>query len=296
MSKRIIEVAKEACYLKLRNSQLIIEHENEELGSIPIEDMSALVIDHPQTVITQAVLSELVKANVMVISCDDKHQPIGLFLPLDSHSTQTERFTAQLELGLPAKKNLWKQIVQGKVKGQARVLHDVTGSDAGIGKLVKKVRSGDPENIEAQAARRYWSRLFDSDKFRRDRFAEDQNRYLNYGYAVLRALVSRSLCAAGLHPSIGIHHKNRYNSYCLADDMMEPYRPLVDLNVWQIVEDHGHDSDMDQDIRRRLIEIIKREVKVDGEKYTFQGAVQKSTQSLARVMQGYEKILSLPEY
>lgn len=296
MSKRIVEVATEGCYLKLRHSQLIIEREGEEVGSIPIEDLSALVIDHPQTLITQAVLSELVKANVMVISSDERHQPIGLFLPLDSHSTQTERFTAQLELGLAVKKGLWKQIVQGKIKGQARVLHDVTGSDAGIGQLLKKVRSGDPENIEAQAARRYWSRLFDKGTFKRNRFAEDQNRYLNYGYAVLRALVSRSLCATGLHPSIGIHHKNRYNSYCLADDLMEPYRPLVDLNVWQIVEDHGHEREMDREIRRRLIEIVKREVRVDGEKYTFQGAVQKSAQSLARVMQGYEKVLSLPEY
>ncbi len=296
MTKRIVEVATEGCYLKVRHNQLIIESDGKEAGSIPIEDMSALVIDHPQTLITQAALSELIKANVMVISSDEKHQPIGLFLPLDSHSTQTERFTAQLELGAPAKKNLWKQIVRSKVRGQARVLRDITGSDAGIGQLAKKVRSGDPDNIEAQAARRYWSRLFDSERFKRDRFAEDQNRYLNYGYAVLRALVSRSLCAAGLHPSIGIHHKNRYNSYCLADDLMEPYRPLVDINVWQIVEDHGNDSTMDREIRKRLIEIIKREVQMADEKLTFQGAVQKSAQSLARVMQGQEKRLSLPEY
>lgn len=296
MTKRIVEVATEGCYLKVRHDQLVIEQEGVEVGSIPIEDMSALVIDHPQTLITQAVLRELVKSNVMVVCSDNKHHPIGLFLPLDSHTTQTERFAAQVELGLPTKKNLWKQIVQGKVRGQARVLHDVTGNDAGISQLVKKVRSGDPNNIEAQAARRYWSRLFTSEQFKRDRFAEDQNRYLNYGYAVLRALVSRSLCAAGLHPSIGIHHKNRYNSYCLADDLMEPYRPLVDINVWQIVEDHGHETEMDREIRRRLIEIIKREVSIDGEKLTFQGAVQKSAQSLARIMQGQEKLLSLPEY
>jgi CRISPR-associated protein Cas1 len=296
MSKRIIEIATEGCYLKVRHNQLIIERAGEEVGSIPIEDMSALIVDHPQTLITQAVLRELLKANVMIISSDERHQPVGLLLPLDSHTTQTERFAAQVELGLATKKNLWKQVVQGKVRGQAKVLHDVTGNDAGISQLVKKVRSGDPSNIEAQAARRYWSRLFASEQFKRDRFAEDQNRYLNYGYAVLRALVSRSLCAAGLHPSIGIHHKNRYNSYCLADDLMEPYRPLVDINVWQIVDDFGHKKDMDREIRLRLIEIIKREVTVDGEKLTFQGAVQKSAQSLARVMLGQEKLLSLPEY
>ncbi|OOZ39138.1 hypothetical protein BOW53_12870 [Solemya pervernicosa gill symbiont] len=296
MPKRIVEVSTEGCYLKLRHRQLIIEREGKEVGTVPIEDMSALVIDHPQTLITQAVLSELVQANVMVISSDEKHQPVGLFLPLDSHTTQTERIAAQIDLGAPTRKGLWKQIVKRKVRAQARVLHDVTGSDAGIAQLEKKVRSGDPDNIEAQAARRYWSRLFDSECFKRDRFAEDQNRYLNYGYAVLRALVSRSLCATGLHPSIGIHHKNRYNSYCLADDLMEPYRPLVDLNVWQIVEDHGHDNEMDREIRRRLIEIIKREVVMEGERLTLQGAIQKSAQSLARVMQGYEKLLSLPEY
>lgn len=296
MSKRIVEVATEGSYLKLRHNQLIIEREGESVGSVPIEDMSALIIDHPQTVITQAVLSELIKANVMVVSSDEKHHPIGLFLPLDSHTTQTERFASQLNMGQATRKNLWKQIVQAKVKGQARILRDVTGADAGISQLVKKVRSGDPDNIEAQAARRYWSRLFDSGRFKRDRLAEDQNRYLNYGYAILRALVSRSICAVGLHPSIGIHHKNRYNSYCLADDLMEPYRPLVDLNVWQVVEDFGHDNEMDREIRRRLIEIIKREVVMEGEILTFQGAVQKSAQSLARVLQGYDKLLSLPEY
>lgn len=296
MTKRIIEVSSARCYLKLRHKQLLIEREGEEQGSIPIEDISALIIDHPQTLLTQALLSALLSANVMVVSSDARHQPVGMFLPLDAHTTQTERFRAQINLTQPIRKNLWKQLVQCKVRGQASTLKDISGSDAGLLQLVRKVRSGDPDNIEAQAARRYWNRLFDDSAFRRDRSADDQNRYLNYGYAVLRALASRALCAAGLHPSIGLHHKNRYNSYCLADDLMEPYRPLVDLNVWQITQQFGQNYVLDKKIRRRLIEIIKREVSVDGERFTFQGAVQKSAKSLARVMLGQEKRLSLPEY
>lgn len=295
MTKRIIEIGSEGCYLHIQNKQLVIERERTPIGSTPVEDLSALIIDHPRTLITQACLRELVKANVMVITADERHQPVGLLLPLESNTLQAERFSAQAALSKPAKKALWKQIVVSKVRHQARVLKMFTGKDAGLTPLSKKVRSGDPDNIEAQAARRYWSRLFPEGDFKRRREAEDQNRFLNYGYAVLRALVGRNLCAAGLHPSLGIHHHNRYNAYCLADDLMEPYRPFVDHRVKRVVERHGGEKEMDREIRKELLEIVGEPVTMESEQLTFQGAIQKSAQSLAKIVDGAEKTLLLPD-
>lgn len=294
MTKRIIEIGTEGCYLKLRHHQLIIQRDKNEVGSIPIEDISALIIDHPQTIISAPVLTHLLENNVMVIHSDARHQPIGMFLPLQSHITQTERFSAQIQLSLSQKKNLWKQLIFAKIQMQAKVLHDLIGNDAGLSVLTKRVRSGDPENIEAQAARRYWGRLFEDDNFRRDFGAEDQNRYLNYGYAIVRSVMSRSICAVGLHPSIGLHHHNRYNAYCLADDLMEPYRPYVDIITYDVVKKHGNQADMDKEIRSELLKLLTWEIKMATEKLTFQGAVQKTAQSLARIVLGETRHLALP--
>jgi CRISPR-associated protein Cas1 len=290
--KRIIDISSEGCYLKYQNNQLIIEREGEKIGKVPIEDMSAIIIDHPQALITQVCLSKLVAANVMVVCSDEKHQPVGLFLPLESNTLQSERFTQQASLGKSVKKRIWKQLIIQKIRLQGQVLKDITGKDAGLWPLAKKVRSGDPENIEAQAARRYWARLFQS--FKRDREAEDQNRYLNYGYAVLRALVARSLCATGLHPCLGIHHHNRYNAYALADDVMEPYRPYIDTNVWRIVEHYGQRSDMDKALREELLQFVKMPLKVEEETVTMQAAIRKTVQSLSKIVQGRNQQLVLP--
>ncbi len=294
MSKRIIEIGTEGCYLKLKHQQLIIERNGELVGSIPIEDMSALIIDHPQTLITQPVLSELIESNVMVISSNARHQPIGMFLPLQSHTTQTERFSAQASMSTSLKKRLWQQLIQTKVHMQARVLKSLTQNDAGLSALAKKVRSGDPENIEAQAARRYWSRLFEQDSFKRDTAADDQNRFLNYGYAIVRAVTARAICATGLHPTIGLHHHNRYNAYCLADDLMEPYRPFVDLLTYEIVEKYGQDAEMEKTVRSELLQLLTWEINMGTEKLTFQGAIQKTAQSLCKAILGETRQLSLP--
>lgn len=295
MTKRIVEVSTEGCYLRCRHAQLVIEKEKEVLGKVPIEDMSALIIDHPQTLITQACLARLLEDDVMVVSSDSKHQPVGMFMPLQSNTLQTERFKSQLSASTPLKKRIWKQLIQGKIRLQAKILKDLTGKDAGLSVLAKKVRSGDPDNIEAQAARRYWRRLFSESSFKRDRFADDQNRYLNYTYAIIRALLARSLCGAGLHPSIGIHHHNRYNAYCLADDLMEPYRPFVDLHVWEIVNEKGSDCEMDKTLRANLLGIVKRQVKMETEMLTFQGAMQKTAQSLVKAFNDKSQVLALPD-
>ena len=295
MSKRIIEIGQEGCYVRFRHQQLLIEKDDQLLGTVAIEDMAALIIDNPQTLITQACLGRLLDANVMVISSDARHQPNGMFLPLQANTLQAERFAYQINAALPLKKNLWKQLIQAKISMQAKVLKDLTEQDKGLRVLAKKVRSGDPDNIEAQAARRYWQQLFGQQGFKRDRFAEDQNRYLNYCYAIVRALVSRSLCAAGLHPSIGVHHHNRYNAYCLADDVMEPYRPFADLHVWECVQEYGAEQDIDKPIRANLLNIVSRQIKVKSEMLTFQGAIQKTAQSLSKIFQGEEKTLVLPD-
>ncbi len=296
MSKRIIEIGTEGCYLHFKHQQLIIERDKEIIGSVSIEDMSALIIDHPQTLITQTCLGKLLDANVMVISSDEKHQPNGMFLPLQSNTLQSERFDHQINATTPMKKNIWKQLIYCKVMMQARMLNDLTGKDMSLKVLAKKIRSGDPDNIEAQAARRYWSQLFEQDGFKRDRFADDQNRYLNYCYAIVRALVARSLCATGLHPSIGVHHHNRYNAYCLADDVMEPFRPIADLHVWECVKEYGSEQEMHKTIRANLLNIVERRVTMDKEMLTLQGAIQKTSQSLGKLFQGEEKLLALPDF
>lgn len=297
MSGRIIEISSPACYVSVKRKQLIIEQEGDVIGQVPIEDMAALVIDHPQTVLTQKCSNQLLENNVVVISSDATHQPIAMLLPLVGHTLQTERFIAQANLSQPTKKSLWKQLIQSKIKFQGKVLESLTENDAGLKMLVKKVRSGDPANVEGQAARRYWSRLFGTDgTFRRDRDAEDQNRFLNYGYAVLRALCARSLCAAGLHPTLGLHHKNRYNAFCLADDLMEPFRPFVDLKVHQLVLELGVDHELNKETRALLLEMVYTPTTFESEEMPLINAIQRSAQSLAQVVMQERKALLLPSY
>jgi len=206
--------------------------------TIPFADIAVLVTSHPQISFTQAVLAGLAAAGGMFIVSNEKHLPAAMLLPLSTHSTQTERFARQAAVSLPARKRAWQQIVQAKLRAQARLLEETTGADQGLRQMATRVRSADPDNLEAQAARIYWPALFGKDvsgePFRRDPEGEGINVHLNYGYAVLRAIVARALCASGLHPSLGVHHHNRYDTFCLADDLMEPFRPLVDRVVGRL--------------------------------------------------------------
>jgi CRISPR-associated protein Cas1 len=203
--------------------------------TIPFADIAVLVTSHPQISFTQAVLAGLAAAGGMFIVSNEKHLPAAMLLPLSTHSTQTERFARQAAVSLPTRKRSWQQIVQAKLRAQARLLEETTGADQGLRQMAARVRSGDPDNLEAQAARTYWQALFgegpSGEPFRRDPEGGGINVHLNYGYAVLRAIVARALCASGLHPSLGVHHHNRYDTFCLADDLMEPFRPLVDRVV-----------------------------------------------------------------
>ena len=240
MIDRIIEIANPA-RLSIRDAQLVIERTRREQLSLPfttpVSEIAVLLLAHPQIILSQAVLSRIAEAGGSVVTIDGKFLPTSMQLPVQAHFLQTERFAKQMQLSLPTKKRLWQRIVGAKIKAQGELLKELHGTDAGLIAMSARVRSDDVGNLEAQAARRYWGQIFGDTKFRRGSEEPNQNRHLDYGYTVLRAAVARALCAAGLHPSIGLRHKNRYDAFCLAADVMEPFRPLIDRRVAQWIAD-----------------------------------------------------------
>lgn len=295
MESRIIDLSEEPASLSVRYEQLLIKHGDRE-DSVPLEDIAALIVAHPAVCFTQAVLSGLIENGGIFIICNERRLPSGMLLPLEAHSTQTERITAQITASVPLQKQLWAQLVAAKLKAQAALLTEKTGNDWGIGHLSLKVRSGDPSNIEAQASRRYWQALF-GDTFRRIPGAEDNvNSLLNYGYAVLRGIIARGICGSGLHPSLGIHHHNKYNPFCLADDLMEPFRPLVDCAVFEILKERGEDTPLDKVSKAALIEkVALRRFELKGEERTIFQIASRLAASLASIYLGKGRNLKLPE-
>jgi len=234
MIKRIIDIS-EPAYLHLKNQQLIIDKNGETVGSVPIEDLGVVILENPQIVITQMAVIACQKNNVAVVFCDDKHLPYSVLLPVsDANTLHNKILRQQIEMTQPAKKRIWQQIVVHKIKQQLITLEKAGKNTSQLERLVKKVKSGDPENIEAQAAKKYWRLLF-GDDFRRDIDEPSINSLLNYGYAIVRAMIARAIVGSGLHPAIGVFHKNQYNGLCLADDLMEPFRPWVDWLVFNFV-------------------------------------------------------------
>lgn len=297
-------------YLKTANEQLVVEtplpvpvqgEDGEEIKTtsktIPIEDIGLLVIDHHQVTITQAVLSKLLANNTAVITCDDTHHPTGMMLSLDGHSLQAQKFTAQVNATQPLKKQLWQQTVAAKIRNQAAMLAFRRTEHKILLSLAENVKSGDSENAEAQAAAYYWKRVFPEDlDFRRERYGPPPNNLLNYGYAILRAMVARSLVASGMLPTLGIHHRNQYNAYCLADDVMEPYRPYVDYVVFQLVRQNGQYLDMNPAMKKALLEVPAMDVMIDGKKSPMMNAVQRTTASLAKCFEGTARKVLYPEF
>jgi CRISPR-associated protein Cas1 len=281
--------------------------------TVPFADIAVLVTSHPQISFTQAVLAGLAAAGGLLIVSNEKHLPAAMMLPLSTHSTQTERFARQAAVSLPTRKRAWQQIVQAKLRAQARLLEEVSGEDRGLGTMAGKVRSGDPDNLEAQAARIYWQGLFGEERsgepaeaFRRDPEGEGINLYLNYGYAVLRAIVARALCASGLHPSLGVHHHNRYDTFCLADDLMEPYRPLVDRVVARLhLKSENSNAQgardaspaanqLDKDAKKAILEGLLVRYTGDGESRTLFDWASRSASSLVALIEDREEQLSFP--
>ena len=286
----------QAAYLSLRDGQLLVRLPAEEGSrSIPIEDIGVLILDHQQISITHGLMNALEAHKCALITCSASHMPSGLLLPLDAHSLQSERFQTQIEATLPLKKQLWQQTVRMKIQNQARVLEEVYAQpQANMLAWVKQVRSGDPDNLEARAAAYYWANLFPSlPKFTREREESAPNALLNYGYALLRAVVARSLVSVGLLPTLGIHHHNRYNAYCLADDIMEPYRPYVDKFVQEIYEREYPES-LTKDIKHRLLTILEQDVVIDGITHPLSIATSLTASSLVRCFEGSSKQIDYP--
>jgi CRISPR-associated protein Cas1 len=263
---------------------------------IPIEDIGVVILDHKQITITQATLGALLENNVAVITCDNNRMPAGLVLPLTGNTTQSERFRHQIEASLPLKKQLWQQTIQTKILNQSRVLHLQRGEECGnMEAWAKQVKSGDSDNLEGRAAAFYWQTLFGRIKgFRRDREGIPPNNLLNYGYAILRAVVARALVGSGLLPSLGIHHHNRYNAYCLADDIMEPYRPYVDRLIAEIVDSGEDISTLTTELKSKLLSIPVLDVVINGKRSPLMIGVGMTTASLYKCYSGEIRKIAYP--
>ena len=298
-------------YLSLRLKQLVIKAPEEDgdmpdfedtrcyrsvVKTIPIEDIGIVILDNKQITVTQGLLEELIDNNCAVITCGSNHLPVGLMLPLYGNTIQNERFRHQLDASLPLKKQLWQQTIQYKIANQASVLKYVTGDEHNNMRVWSSaVRSGDPDNMEARAAAYYWKTIFpDKADFTRGRDEAEPNNLLNYGYAILRAIIARALVSSGLLPTLGIHHHNRYNAYCLADDIMEPYRPYVDRIVYDITQEYGY-CELSKEIKVKLLSIPVVEVNISGKRSPLMVAASQTTASLAKCFNGEMRKIIYPE-
>jgi CRISP-associated protein Cas1 len=298
MIDRIIEIANPA-RLTVRDAQLVIERQlaDRQLSlpfTTPISEIAVLLLAHPQITLSQAVLSRIAEVGGSVVTIDNKYLPMSLLLPVQAHFLQTERFAKQIQLSLPNRKRLWQQIVKAKIRAQGELLKGLHGSDAGLIAMSARVRSDDAGNLEAQAARRYWSQVFGDSKFRRGAEGPDQNRHLDYGYTVLRAAIARALCAAGLHPSIGLRHKNRYDAFCLAADVMEPFRPLIDQRVAQWITDHDPAGELDSATKNWIIGATTMRYVCDREQRSLFDLLLRMTNSLAQCVTGELREIDIP--
>jgi len=283
-------------YLSLNNGQLVVKvlSPQEKTATIPIEDIGVVVLDHQQISITHSALSALTENNAALITCNAKHLPIGLLMPLAGNTVQSERFADQIGTSLPLKKQLWQQTVVQKILNQAIVLKEMTGTEVGCMQAwAQRVRSGDSENMEGRAAAFYWNSMFEG-KWTRDREGVWPNALFNYGYAILRAIMARALVCSGMLPTLGIHHHNKYNAYCLADDIMEPYRPYVDRKVMQMLTIWKEAEEINAEMKRALLEIPVTEVIIEGRRSPLMVAASMTTASLYRCFRGEQRKIVYP--
>lgn len=279
------------------NAELPETFKQKQTITIPIEDIGVVILDHKQITITQALLEKLLANNCAVITCDSQHLPTGLMLPLNGNTLQSERFRNQLDASLPLRKQLWQQTIQCKIRNQASVLRKHRNMETGnMMAWANEVRSDDATNLEARAAAYYWRNLFpDIPDFTREREGDYPNNLLNYGYAILRAIVARSLVGSGLLPTFGIHHHNRYNAYCLADDIMEPYRPYVDALVIELCNKGFNESILTTEIKKELLQIPVLDVVINGQRSPLTIACSQTTASLAKCFAGDLRKIVYPE-
>lgn len=294
MIGRIVEVADDKRHLFKSRGFLVVrdtEGERKELGQVPLDDIAAVIANAHGLSYTNNLLVALAERGAPFVLCAANHNPVGMLWSVDGNFQQAKRFDAQLAATKPTRKRLWAELVKSKIQQQATVLESSGAPTAVLDRLAKKVRTGDPDNIEAQAARQYWRLLF-GDSFRRDRDRQGVNSLLNYGYTVARAAVARAVIAAGLHPTLGIHHANQGNPMRLIDDLLEPFRPTVDLTVWQLFQ-HGEDQ-INPDTKRVLVRSMYGDMETPAGRTPVMVCMQRLATSLAQVYLGECRQLDLP--
>lgn len=291
MLKRTIYIGTPT-YLKLQDRQLKIEDAitGELKGTVPIEDMGFLILDHPQITISHPLIILLQQNNVAIITCDESHLPLGLMLPISGHVEHSERLKHQVNISEPLRKQLWKQTVESKIFQQKEILRINGLPHSNMIKYMNDVKSGDSTNMEGVAAQYYWNQLFDN--FVRERKGDSPNNFLNFGYAILRSMVARALVSSGLHPTLGIFHRNKYNAYCLADDIMEPYRPYIDQLVLEWAQTGHHE--LDKQAKVHLLQIATKDVYINGLTRPLMTALSITTSSLYKCLTGESRIIHYP--
>jgi CRISPR-associated protein Cas1 len=292
---RILELGTPGTRLSVANNQLVVDRPDMGRATIPIEDLASVIVHDRRATYTHAVFVAVLAAGANIVLCGDDHLPIAVVLPFCGHHAQTARHHAQIGVSLPTRKKLWQHLVKSKIRQQAAVLLYFEGHDAGLRPLGARVKTGDPDNIEAQAARRYWPVLFGAD-FRRDRAEDGINALLNYGYAIVRATVARAVVAAGLMTSFGVHHHRHDNPFCLVDDLFEPYRPYVDWHIRRFVESTAAGCSLsldDRGVRAEILSLLSATLKIGDATHQLAEAVQISAASLCDVFLGKEKPGSL---
>ena len=285
-------------YLSLSKNQLVVKYQDkDEVKRVPIEDIGVIVLEHSQITITHGLMSHLLGNNVALITSDDHHLPQGMFLNLNGHSEQQERFSVQINATKSMKDEFWKQTIKRKIMNQASVLKANGIAADNMVYWSKKVDPGDSKNLEGRAAVYYWQKLFVDhiQSFRRGRFGEAPNNLLNYGYAILRGVIARALVSSGLLPTLGYHHHNKYNAYCLADDVMEPYRPYVDQMVLELVRNDDNYEELTPELKKKLLMISSIDIKMKNQSRPLMLAVQQTTSSLYKCYERSEKIIIFPE-
>lgn len=282
-------------YLKLKDNQMYVmcpETKNIK-GKVPVEDLGLLMLDHFQITVSHQLIQKMMGNNVVVISCDSHHLPHGIMLPLSGHTEHSARMKVQLEASEPLKKQLWKQTIECKIENQKQVLTKQGSFSEPMTVYQRNVKSGDSTNMEGIAAQHYWKYLISYD-FLRERFGDSPNQFFNFGYAVLRSVVARAIVETGLLPVLGIFHKNKYNTYCLADDLMEPYRPVVDLLVMDWLEKYPETEELTKEFKAHILRIATRDVRIDGVKRPLLIAVKTTVSSLYKCYIGEKRLISYP--
>jgi CRISPR-associated protein Cas1 len=291
MIKRSILVENKAS-IHSRNSQLIVKTDDRE-ASLPIEDIGFLLLDNHEIYISINAMNLLVENNTALIICGKNHLPNGMFLNLNRHHIQQEIFKKQISASEPLKKQLWQQTVVEKIKNQGELLERINGNKNHLDSFAKRVLSGDTSNMEGAAASYYWKTFFEF-KFKRERFGNYPNNFLNYGYAILRAAVARSLSASGLLNTLGIHHKSKYNAFALADDLMEPFRPIVDEKVFELMQEY-EEQELTTTIKAEMLQILTRTVYFENEKSPLMVGLQKTASSLQQCYYGDKRRINYPK-